>query len=167
MAFRIVEISRPAEIHIKSGQLEIAQEEGTVLIPIEDIYQIIAHGPNIRLSTMDLSILAENKVCLTVLGNKYLPTAITMPMEGNARQSRLIHQQAETPREKYEEIWQTVIRRKISNQARALSILGREGAEKIDSYIADLNVQNVLNDRAEMVYHSTILCQLKKYEKIT
>ena len=36
MAFRTLEISNAAEIHIKEGQLEISNKEGTVLIPIED-----------------------------------------------------------------------------------------------------------------------------------
>ena len=56
MAFRTIEISHPAEIHIKAGQLVISQEDGTVTVPIEDIAQLMTIGPGIRLSTMDLSI---------------------------------------------------------------------------------------------------------------
>ena len=62
MGYRTLEISNAAEIHIKEGQLEVTTEEGVVLIPIEDLSQIMAHGSNIRLSTMDLSILVQNKV---------------------------------------------------------------------------------------------------------
>ena len=65
--------------------------EGTVLIPIEDISLIMAHGANIRLSTMDLSILSQNKVAVLTLDEKYLPTAITLPFEGHTRQSKLMH----------------------------------------------------------------------------
>lgn len=54
MPFRILEITKPSEVHINFGQLEITQEE-KIVIPIEDLYQITAIGPNIRLSTMDLS----------------------------------------------------------------------------------------------------------------
>lgn len=46
MAFRTLEINNAAEIHIKDGQIEVATEEGVVLIPIEDISQIMAHGAN-------------------------------------------------------------------------------------------------------------------------
>ena len=143
MAFRVVEISHDSELHIKNGQLEITQEDGTVLIPIEDIEQIMTIGPNIRLSTMDLSILSQNKVALTTLDQKYLPTAIVLPFEGNARQSRLIHRQVELPKEKYLELWLQIIEKKISNQARALSILGFDGAEKVSGYVRDINIENV------------------------
>lgn len=67
MAFRTIEISNSANIHIKNGQLEIEQQTGTVTVPIEDISQIFCMGPDIRLSTMDLSILSRNKV-ISILG---------------------------------------------------------------------------------------------------
>ena len=101
MGFRTLEISNAAEIHIKEGQLEITTEEGVALIPIEDLSQIMVHGANIRLSTMDLSILSQNKVALMTLDEKYLPTAIVLPFEGHARQSKLMHAQVHTSAEKY------------------------------------------------------------------
>ena len=62
MGFRTLEISHAAEIHIKEGQLEIATDDGIAVVPIEDLNQIMVHGANIRLSTMDLSILSQNKL---------------------------------------------------------------------------------------------------------
>ncbi|MGN0383716.1 MAG: hypothetical protein ACI4DS_05545 [Eubacterium sp.] len=49
--------------------------------------QIMVHGANIRLSTMNISILSQNKVALMTLDDKYLPTVIVLPFEGHARQS--------------------------------------------------------------------------------
>lgn len=90
MAFRTLEISRPAEIHIKNCQLEVTQNDNKVMIPLEDISQIFCLGPDIRISTKALSIMATNKVALTTLDEKYLPTAMVLPFEGNARQSQLV-----------------------------------------------------------------------------
>jgi len=50
----------------------------------------MVHGANIRFLNMDLSILSQNKVALMTLDEKYLPTAIVLPFEGHARQSKLI-----------------------------------------------------------------------------
>ena len=116
MGFRTLEISHAAEIHIKEGQLEITTEEGGVVIPIEDLNQIMVHGANIRLSTMDLSILSQNKVAMMTLDEKYLPTAIVLPFEGHARQSKLMHAQVNTTDEKYLELWIQIIKQKISKQ---------------------------------------------------
>lgn len=60
MGFRTIDIGQAAELHIKCGQLEITTGDGIFLVPVEDVDQIMAHGANIRLSTMDLSILSQN-----------------------------------------------------------------------------------------------------------
>lgn len=143
MGFRTLEISHAAEIHIKEGQLEITTEEGVAVIPVEDLTQIMVHGANIRLSTMDLSILSKNKVSLMTLDEKYLPTAIVLPFEGHARQSKLIHAQVNVENEKYMKLWVQIIKQKISNQSRALSIMGLEGVEKIAEYAVSVKEENV------------------------
>lgn len=102
-------------------------------MPIEDLNQIMVHGANIRLSTMDLSILSQNKVALMILDDRYLPTAIGSPFEGHARQSKLMHAQVNTAREKYIEIWIDIIKQKIGNQSRALSIIGLMVQKKLHS----------------------------------
>lgn len=143
MGFRTLEISKPAEIHIKNGQLEVETEDGILLIPIEDLLQIMVHGANIRLSTMDLSILAQNKVAIMTLDEKYLPTAIVLPFEGHSRQSKLMHAQVSVCDEKYMDLWLQIITRKISNQSSALSILGLDNAEVVANYIDKMTKENV------------------------
>ena len=113
MGFRTLEISQAAEIHIKEGQLEVTTEEGSVIIPIEDLSQIMVHGANIRLSTMDLSILSQNKVAVMTLDEKYL------------------------------DLWVQIIRHKISNQSRVLSIMGADGAEEVAKYALSIHEENV------------------------
>ena len=143
MGFRTLKISRAAEIHIKEGQLEITTDDGVATVPIEDLNQIMVHGANIRFSTMDLSILSQNKVALMTLDDRYLPTAIVFPFEGHARQSKLMHAQVNVALEKYMELWIRIIKQKISNQSRALSILRLDGAERIAEYVATLGKENV------------------------
>lgn len=143
MGFRTLEISQAAEIHIKEGQLEVTTVEGVIYIPLEDLSQIMVHGANIRLSTMDLSILSQNKIAIMTLDEKYLPTAIVLPFEGHSRQSKLMHAQVNTKNEKYIELWIQIIKQKISNQSRTLSIMGVNGAEVVAKYVTSINEENV------------------------
>lgn len=143
MGFRTLEISSACEIHIKEGQLEVTSENGVATVPIEDLNQIMVHGANIRLSTMDLSILSQNKVSVMTLDEKYLPTAIVLPFEGHTRQSKLMHAQISTYEELYLDLWLQIIRQKISNQSRALSIMGMSGAENVSKYLDDISKENV------------------------
>lgn len=139
MGFRTLEISQAAEIHIKEGQLEITTREGIAYVPIEDLSQIMVHGSNIRLSTMDLSILSQNKVTLMTLDEKYLPTALVMPFEGHARQSKIMHAQVNTNTEKYLNLWVQIIKQKIDNQTRALSLIGAKNIDNVMKYLIDLD----------------------------
>lgn len=52
MAYRIVEITKPAECHVNNHQLIVEQEDVTVQIPVEDIKIILCIGAKIRFSTM-------------------------------------------------------------------------------------------------------------------
>ena len=74
------------------------------------------------------------------LDDRYLPTAIVLPFEGHARQSKLMHAQINTTHEKYMELWIDIIKQKISNQSRALSIMGLDGAERIAEHVDEENV---------------------------
>ena len=143
MAFRTLEISNPAELHIKEGQLQIEQASGTAYIPIEDLSIILCHGANIRISTMALSYLSQHKVILTSLDNKYLPSSIVIPFEGHSRQSLVMHKQVALTQTVKNILWIQIIKRKISNQARCLSILGLNGAEQVASYAENINEENV------------------------
>lgn len=143
MGFRTLEIASACEIHIREGQIEVTSQEGMVSIPLEDLNQIMVHGANIRLSTMDLSILTQNKVALMTLDEKYLPTAIVLPFEGHARQSKLMHAQTSISKERYKELWLQVIRQKINNQARALSIMGMDGVTAVSGFLENLSIEKV------------------------
>lgn len=138
MAFRVVTIEHPAEVHARSGQLQVIQEQGTASIPLEDIAILIADAPNIRLSTMCLGELSAHHVMVVTMGKKHLPSTLTIPMVANARQSRVVARQASMSENLRDALWKQVVTPKIKNQARALAILGLEGAEEVWSYSLDI-----------------------------
>ena len=49
--------------------------------------------------------------------------------------------------EKYQKLWYQIIKQKIANQSRVLSILGLPGAEQIGTYIENINMSDI--DRFE------------------
>ena len=85
MSFRILEISNPAELHIHHHQLEITENEDTYRIPVDDLDIVIAFGPEIRLSTNDLMLLAAKKVLLMTINHHYLPVSMTLSFVNNHR----------------------------------------------------------------------------------
>ncbi len=91
MGFRTLETSQAAELHIRNGQLEVSTKEGLAMIPVEDLNLIMVYVANIRLSTLDISILSDNKAAINILDKRFLPAAIVLSFEGHTRQSKLIN----------------------------------------------------------------------------
>lgn len=75
--FRILEITQPSEIHVTANQLTVEQviepkKKRKISIPLEDLELLICTGANIRLSTMALSVLSENKIGVVYNGRQFL-----------------------------------------------------------------------------------------------
>lgn len=136
MSFRILEISNPAELHIHHHQLEITENEDTYIIPVDDLDIVIAFGPEIRLSTNDLMLLAANKVLLMTINHHYLPVSMTLSFVNHSRQSEVMEKQLSLSKRKINYIWDEIIRAKIRNQALHLSLAGKIGtADELFSII--------------------------------
>lgn len=110
------------------------QEDQIFFVPIHELSIIIAHGPNIRLSTNDISILAENHVILLTLNQKFLPSTMTLSFINNSRQSMTMEKQLLLSERKRNMIWDQIVSCKIYNQASVLEILGKKEADEIYTY---------------------------------
>ena len=77
------------------------------------------------------------------LDEKYLPTAIVLPFDGHARQSKLMHAQVKINEETYLTLWIQIIKQKINNQARVLYIIGAENIENLMKYLIKLDKEHV------------------------
>lgn len=156
MAFRTLEISHPTEIHINNGQILLYQKtddkkknkkkfkpdyeglddyEEVCKIPLEDLATIVCIGSNIRISTMALNALVDNKVLLVSLDKKYNPISIVSPCTGYYEQSIVTKYQIKLSNKRRFDLWRYIIERKITNQAKSLSILGLNGEEQLYKYI--------------------------------
>ena len=134
MGFRTLEISTSAEIHVRKSQLEITNQDGIIMIPLEDLTTIVCSGANIRMSTMAQAQIAEAGISLMIIDEKYHPSCMLVPIRSNVRQALVMRNQIMLNSDVKDQIWKQIIMRKIENQARALTLLGREKKKKILRY---------------------------------
>ncbi len=139
MAYRIVEITKPSEIHVNNSQLQVSREDGIFYIPIEDIEIILCFGAKIRFSTMGLGELGKAGVIVVGFGKKHEPQIIIEPFHPNQRHSFFLQKQINLKDDFKKKLWNKVIQGKILNSARNLAILGLEGFEKITKYTELVN----------------------------
>lgn len=139
MGFRTLEISSSAEIHVRKGQLEITNQEGIIIIPLEDLTTIVCRGANIRMSTMAQAQIAGAGISLMIIDEKYHPSCMLVPIHSNVRQTLVMRNQIMLSSDVKDHLWEQIIIRKIENQARALTLLGRKGSEKVLRYTSNVS----------------------------
>lgn len=135
MAYRIVEITKPAECHVINSQLEITLEEGTVNIPLEDIEIILCIGAKIRFSTMGLGELNKAGIVVVGFGKTHIPETLIEPYFPNQRHSSLLKKQIFWADDFKNQLWNKIIRQKIDNSSRNLAVLGLDGVKEIEGFI--------------------------------
>ena len=117
MGFRTLEISTSAEIHVRKSQLEITNQDGIIMIPLEDLTTIVCSGANIRMSTMAQAQIAEAGISLMIIDEKYHPSCMLVPIRSNVRQTLVMRNQIMLNSDVKDQIWKQIIMRKIENQA--------------------------------------------------
>ena len=190
MSFRTVEITGPAELHVKSGLLIVEKEfkndiaasvgvtaksrkkskpETTkISIPLEDISTIVCMGAGIRLSTMAMAQICQFKISMMMLDEKYRPAGILTAYEANVKQSLMMRKQVYMKDERADSLWRSIVGKKIQNQSDALEILGLPGIEKIRKLIdltATVTEIDALEARAAKLYFEQLCPDMNRREE--
>lgn len=141
--FRILEITQPSELHVTSNQLANEQQiepkkKRKVSIPLEDLELIICTGSNIRISTMELSVMSEKKIAVVIIGKDYMPSSIVLPYDDNVRNASIAKSQLNMNIEIKNAIWKKIIQKKIENQAKCLTLLELGGTKELMQMISQV-----------------------------
>ena len=110
MGFRTLEISTSAEIHVRKSQLEITNQDGIIMIPLEDLTTIVCSGANIRMSTMAQAQIAEAGISLMIIDEKYHPSCMLVPIRSNVRQTLVMRNQIMLNSDVKDQIWKQIMR---------------------------------------------------------
>jgi CRISPR-associated protein Cas1 len=124
MAYRNIVIQSDARLTLRRDQLCIsADREAT--IAIEDIDMLLIESRQTVVSTALMTALAQSGVAMMVCDEKHLPCAVLMPYMQHSRQLEAMQNQLALALPTKKRLWQQVVRAKIQNQARCLSLLGK------------------------------------------
>ncbi|MBK6731394.1 MAG: type II CRISPR-associated endonuclease Cas1 [Bacteroidetes bacterium] len=123
MIKRTIFITNPAKLSVKNLQLIVktgSETEGNEVvreIPIEDIGILLLEHPQINLTHVLISTLMENNTIVITCNNKFMPSGITIPFEGNSLLTKRYKTQINASEQLKKNLWQQVIKAKILNQA--------------------------------------------------
>jgi CRISP-associated protein Cas1 len=129
MSDRILEIASPARLHVRDSQLVI-ERDGFLPFhtPVSGINTLLLAHPQVTLTQAVLSRLAESGAMVVAIDNRYLPIAMTLPLQTHSLQTERLQMQATLKPVPRKRLWRQIVRAKIRAQGRLLDELyGSDG----------------------------------------
>ncbi len=119
MTDRILEMSeQPAWLN-RRGELMVIALEGQdeVTLPFADIAVVVLAHPQITITQAALSGLAKAGASVVVCDEKFMPSALLLPLEAHFVQGERFERQAGAALPLRKRVWQTIVMAKIEAQA--------------------------------------------------
>lgn len=131
MAWRGVHLTNPSRLSLADGQIVVSQDDGDVRLPLEDIAWIVLDTQQATLSAALLSACMNAGIVVVSTDATHTPNGLTLPFHRHFRQAEIARMQVGISVPLKKRLWQSVVRRKIENQAAVLDALDREGSEPL------------------------------------
>lgn len=131
MAWRGLHLTQAARLSLADSQICVKQDAGEVRLALEDIAWIVIDTPQATLSSALVSACMEAGIALVFTDERHTPSGLALPFHRHHRQGAVARLQIDAKDGVKKRLWQTIVRRKILNQAASLSALGRENAETL------------------------------------
>lgn len=100
------------------------KRESQITIPIEDIGVVILDHSRITITQGLIELLLLHNVAIIACDHRRMPVGLMLPLEGSTTQSQRFKYQIDSSLPLRKQLWQQVIKAKISNQAYMLAQAG-------------------------------------------
>lgn len=124
MSDQILEIANPARLSIRDSQLVIERNDFLPFVtPVNGITTLLLAHPQVTLTEAVISRLAEAGAIVVTIDSRYLPVAMTLPLQGHSLQTERLAAQIELGPVARKRLWQQIVRAKIRAQSNLLKEL--------------------------------------------
>jgi len=129
MSERIIEIAHPARLSVRDSQLAIEREGMLPFVtPVSGINTLLLAHPQVTLTQAVISRLAEAGAMVVAIDGRYLPMAMTLPLQAHSLQTERLAAQTNLKLTVRKRLWRDVVQAKIRAQGRLLKELhGADG----------------------------------------
>lgn len=133
MGYINIFVSKDAHINIKDKWVILKNSQKIIEYPLEDINSVMIENLASTISTYTLSKFAENNILVFICNNSHLPTGVFLPFSSYYRPLAVYKNQVDLPKPLQKQLWQQIIKNKISNQNEVLNRFG--GKDELKKYL--------------------------------
>lgn len=131
MIKRTIAITTPCHLSLKLGQMLVRSKlfEGDAgnTVPIEDMGMLLMEHEQVTVTQGLLAKLLEHNVAVVHCNGQHHPAGMLLNFQGNSTQTETFIAQAEASKPLKKQLWQQVVKAKITNQAAVLEAMGQDG----------------------------------------
>ncbi len=150
MSFRTVVITKQSKISYKNRFLVVKQENDEKYIHLSEIDTIIIDSISVSISSYLLKEISDNKINIIFCDEKHNPFGELKSYYLAHNSSKKIIMQSKWSQKKKDELWQLIVKNKITNQALLLNKIKSKNYNLILSYISDV----VIGDKSNREGHA-------------
>ena len=137
--FRNIVIQSPCKLSYKGGYMVVRKEDDTAKVHLSEFQTLVLHTNQVYISAYLMSELAKAKISLVISDERHDPVGQYLPLYGAHNTSGRINEQLEWGLVAKKQVWQHIVKDKISHQARVLGARARENdAEALDKIAAEV-----------------------------
>ena len=149
MSFRTVLITKPAKLSFKDNYLLIRGDE-TNMVHLSEINTILLESQMVQITSRLLNEIINFKIKLIICDERHNPSGELVPYNASFNSTKKIINQTQWQEIVKQTIWTHIIANKIKNQATLLKNYNYPGADKLYTYISELE----LNDESNREGHA-------------
>jgi len=131
MAWRGLHLTQPSRLSLADDQIVVGQDDGEVRLALEDVAWVVIDSPRTSLTASLMSACMNAGVAVIFTDATHTPSGVALPFHRHHRQADVAMKQASASGPLKKRMWQTIIRRKIDNQAAALDAVGAGGGHTL------------------------------------
>lgn len=131
MAWRGLHLSRPARLSLQHRRILVAQDEGEVSFPLEDVAWVVLDTPQVTATSALISACLQAGIPMIFCDARHTPCGMLLPFHQHFQQAGVARQQMAASAPLQKRLWQSIVRRKLGNQAANLDRLQVEGGSTL------------------------------------
>ncbi len=120
MAWRGVHVTEPARLSLRERRLVVAQDDGEVALPLEDLAWMVLDTPQVTASAALLSACMEEGVAVVLSDARHMPAGMLLPFHQHYAQAEVGRSQIASSEPLKKRLWRAIVRRKLEGQAAIL-----------------------------------------------
>lgn len=129
MVKRTLLFASPCRLSLRNQQLVVENHESGEIrtVPVEDIGFVLIENQQVTITIPALNALSENNCAVVFCDVRHMPASMLMNLEANTVQAETYKYQIDASEPLKKNLWKQIVEKKIVNQARLLTELGKDG----------------------------------------